>query len=107
MDRDFDLVVTILGVFRDADAPTMSGREVSEAVHEADGSTSSPERVGHHLEILADAGLVRKLTEGATGQDAIWRITWKGYDALEQDDDDEDEEYDGEGYEDDDVELDD
>ncbi|ALM83314.1 helix-turn-helix transcriptional regulator [Bordetella sp. N] len=101
MQRDFDLVVTILGAFRDADAATLTGREVTQAVQElAEGDLPAPV-VEHHLEILADAGLAKKLTEGPTGQDAVWRITWKGYDALEQDDEDEEEE-----EEDDDLEYD-
>jgi DNA-binding transcriptional ArsR family regulator len=99
MQRDFDLVVTILGTFRDADAATLSGREITIAVQELDSATVHPETIDHHLELLADAGLAKKLTEGNPGQDAIWRITWKGYDALDQDEDDEDE--------DDDLDLDD
>lgn len=90
MQRDFDLVVTILGAFRDAEAASLSGREITQAVQELDSETIDGETVNHHLELLADAGLAKKLTEGA-GQDAIWRITWKGYDALEQDEEDEDD----------------
>jgi DNA-binding transcriptional ArsR family regulator len=84
MQRNFDLVVTILGAFRDAEA----------AVQELDIDDATPEAVSHHLELLADAGLAKKLTEGTTGQDAMWRITWKGYDALEQDEEDEDDDLD-------------
>ncbi|OZI60169.1 DUF2513 domain-containing protein [Bordetella genomosp. 11] len=101
MQRNFDLVVTILGAFRDAEASALSGRDVTAAVQELDIDDATPEEVSHHLELLADAGLIKKLTESTTGQDAIWRITWKGYDALEQDEEDEEDE------EDDDVDLDD
>ncbi|WP_233234820.1 helix-turn-helix domain-containing protein [Bordetella sp. LUAb4] len=101
MQRDFDLVVTILGTFRDAAAATLTGQEVTKAVQELAEDDLSAATVEHHLEILADAGLAKKLTEGPTGQDAVWRITWKGYDALEQDDEDEEEE-----EEDDDLEYD-
>lgn len=98
MQRNFDLVVTILGAFRDAEASVLSGRDVTAAVQELDIDDATPDVVSHHLELLADAGLTKKLTESATGQDAMWRITWKGYDALEQDEEDE---------EDDDLDLDD
>jgi methyl coenzyme M reductase gamma subunit len=91
MQRDFDLVVTILGAFRDAAAATLSGREITQAVQELDSETIDGETVDHHLELLADAGLAKKLTEGASSQDAVWRITWKGYDALDQDEEDEDD----------------
>ncbi|MFC4274401.1 DUF2513 domain-containing protein [Achromobacter aloeverae] len=94
MQRDFDLVVTILGSFRDADAATLTGQEVTQAVQELAEGDLPAAVVEHHLEILADAGLAKKLTEGTTGQDAVWRITWKGYDALEQDEEDEEEEED-------------
>ncbi|OZI29835.1 DUF2513 domain-containing protein [Bordetella genomosp. 10] len=94
MQRDFDLVVTILGTFRDAAASTLTGQEVTQAVQELAEDTLPADVVEHHLEILADAGLAKKLTEGTTGQDAVWRITWKGYDALEQDEEDEEEEED-------------
>ncbi|ARP87003.1 DUF2513 domain-containing protein [Bordetella genomosp. 9] len=105
MQRNFDLIVTILGAFRDADAPALSGRDITAAVQELDMEGATPEAVSHHLELLADAGLARKLTEGTTGQDAMWRITWKGYDALEQDEDDEEEDEEDEDEED--VDLDD
>lgn len=98
MQRNFDLVVTILGAFRDAEASVLSGRDVTAAVQELDIDDATPEAVSHHLELLADAGLAKKLTESTQGQDAMWRITWKGYDALEQDEEDE---------EDDDLDLDD
>jgi hypothetical protein len=94
MQRNFDLVVTILGAFRDAEAAVLSGRDVTAAVQELDIDDATPEAVSHHLELLADAGLAKKLTEGTTGQDAMWRITWKGYDALEQDEEDEDDDLD-------------
>jgi DNA-binding transcriptional ArsR family regulator len=94
MQRNFDLVVTILGAFRDAEAPVMSGRDVTAALQELDIEEATPESVSHHLELLSDAGLAKKLTEGTSGQDAMWRITWKGYDALEQDEEDEDEDED-------------
>ncbi|MNL55630.1 hypothetical protein D3C87_1790590 [compost metagenome] len=48
--------------------------------------------IAHHLDLLADAGLVKQVSETAANAGAArWRITWKGYDALEQDEDDEDE----------------
>ncbi|AOB30946.1 hypothetical protein AKI39_09975 [Bordetella sp. H567] len=94
MQRNFDLVVTILGAFRDAEASVLSGRDVTAAVQELDIDDATPEAVNHHLELLADAGLAKKLTESTTGQDAMWRITWKGYDALEQDEEDEEDDLD-------------
>jgi hypothetical protein len=94
MQRNFDLVVTILGAFRDAEAAAMSGHEITAAVQELDIDDATAESVNHHLELLADAGLAKKLTEGTTGQDAMWRITWKGYDALDQDEEEEDEDLD-------------
>ena len=48
--------------------------------------------VAHHLKVLEDAGLVKQVSETAANAGAArWRITWKGYDALEQDEDDEDD----------------
>ncbi|HTJ99387.1 MAG TPA: DUF2513 domain-containing protein [Bordetella sp.] len=94
MQRNFDLVVTILGAFRDAEASVLSGRDVAAAVQELDVDDATPDTVSHHLELLADAGLAKKLTESTQGLDAMWRITWKGYDALEQDEEDEDDDLD-------------
>jgi len=101
MQRDFDLIVTILGAFRDANTAALSGRDVTNAVAENDPAAPSPEMIDHHLELLADAGLAKKLTESTNGQDAMWRMTWKGYDALEQDEEDDEDD------EDDDLDLDD
>lgn len=92
MQRDFDLIVTILGAFRDADTAALSGRDVTKAVAQADPAGPTPDVIDHHLELLADAGLAKKLTESTHGQDAMWRMTWKGYDALEQDEEDDDDE---------------
>lgn len=94
MQRNFDLVVTILGAFRDAEASVLSGRDVTAAVQELDVDDATPDAISHHLELLADAGLAKKLTESTTGQDAMWRITWKGYDALEQDEEGEEDDLD-------------
>ncbi|AKP89914.1 DUF2513 domain-containing protein [Achromobacter xylosoxidans] len=90
MQRDFDLVVTILGALRDAPGPNLSTHDIKEAAlaHE-----QGLQLVAHHLDLLADAGLVKQVSEtAATAGDTRWRITWKGYDALEQDEEDEDDE---------------
>ena len=83
MQRDFDLVVTILGALRDADATSLSAQDIKTAVAE---DNESLELICHHMDLLADAGLVKHVEISGN-----WRITWKGYDALEQDEDDEDD----------------
>ncbi|HAP27196.1 MAG TPA: DUF2513 domain-containing protein [Achromobacter sp.] len=94
MQRDFDLVVTILGALRDASGPNLSTHDIKNA------ALPHPEEQGlqviaHHLDLLEDAGLVKQVSETAANAGATrWRITWKGYDALEQDEDDEDEDED-------------
>lgn len=93
MQRDFDLVVTILGALRDSDAATLSARDIQAAVHAATSGNESIEQVAHHLDILGDAGLAKQ-TAGVDGRLDIaqWRITWKGYDALEQENNEDDDE---------------
>lgn len=93
MQRDFDLVVTILGALRDSKATTLSTLDIKQAVLANNPGDQGIELVAHHLEILGDAGLVKQV--GAAGdkpENTEWRITWKGYDALEQDEEDEDDE---------------
>jgi len=91
MQRDFDLVVTILGAFRDAATPSLTGAAIKEAALENPAEPMADETVQLHLEILEDAGLVKRVSPGSTNGDAQWRITWKGYDALDQDEEDDDD----------------
>jgi len=100
MHRDFDLVVTILGAFRDAPTPALSGAAIKEASLENPAEPLADETIQLHLEILEDAGLVKRLSPGSTNGDALWRITWKGYDALDQDEEDEEDDEDYEGADD-------
>ena len=80
MQRDFDLVVTILGALRDAAGPNLSTHDIKEAALAPHAQEQGLQLIAHHLDLLADAG------------DTRWRITWKGYDALEQDEEDEEDE---------------
>ncbi|WP_041862919.1 DUF2513 domain-containing protein [Bordetella petrii] len=93
MQRDFDLVVTILGELRDADTAALSRADIEAAVHASMPDAPPAASIAHHLDILADAGLIA--AAAAPDGDlagAAWRLTWKGHDALDQQDDDEDEE---------------
>ena len=96
MQRDFDLVVTILGELRDADAASLSHADVEAALQASLPDAPPTATIAHHLDILADAGLIvaaSGVQDG--GPDATqWRLTWKGHDALDQQDDDEDEDED-------------
>jgi hypothetical protein len=98
MQRDFDLVVTILGALRDAPGPNLSTHDIKNAALAPHPEEQGLQLIAHHLDLLADAGLVKQISEtAATAGATRWRITWKGYDALEQDEDDEeDEEFDAE-----------
>lgn len=87
MQRDFDLIVTLLGAFRDADSATLTANDLTTLLQE-DGSEDL-ERILLHLDLLEDAGLARKVDETGIPEDDAWRITWKGYDALEQDEEDD------------------
>jgi len=98
MQRDFDLVVSILGALRDASGPNLSTHDIKNAALAPHPEEQGLQVVAHHLELLADAGLVKQISETAANAGATrWRLTWKGYDALEQNEDDEDE--DEEDYE--------
>lgn len=88
MQRDFDLVVTILGTLRDAPTPSLSTTSIAQELDKAIASPLSGELIRHHLDILADAELVKPA--GRAGDEEHWRLTWKGYDALEQEDDEDD-----------------
>ena len=83
MQRDFDLVVTLLGVLRDAPTRALSTAQLAEAAREVFDDVSD-EQTAHHLDLLHDADLAKPVDGG-------WRLTWKGYDALEQEEDDEDD----------------
>ena len=83
MQRNFDLVVTLLGALRDAPASSQTPQQLAEAVREAFDDTTD-EQVAHHLDLLHDADLAKPVANG-------WRLTWKGYDALEQEEDDEED----------------
>ncbi|KDB73769.1 hypothetical protein [Bordetella bronchiseptica] len=85
MQRDFDLVVAILRTIAEADLPALAIDQIETAVVDENGNGVAVEWVAHHLDIMADAGLVKAVDGGA------WRLTWQGYDALEQDDEDEDD----------------
>lgn len=95
MQRDFDLVVTILGALRDAPGPNLSTHDIKNAALAPHPEEQGLQVIAHHLDLLEDAGLVKQVSETAANAGATrWRITWKGYDALEQDEDDEDEDED-------------
>lgn len=92
MQRDFDLVVTILGELRDADTAALSQEDIEKAVQASMSDVAPAALIAHHLDILADAGLIASVPSGDDGDaEAYWRLTWKGHDALEQEEDDEDE----------------
>jgi len=95
MQRDFDLVVTILGELRDADTPALSQADIETAVRASMPDAPPGPLIGHHLDILADAGLIKPaMALDGSPQDAHWRLTWKGHDALDQQDGDDDEDED-------------
>lgn len=83
MQRDFDLVVTLLGALRDAPSRALAPAQLAEAARDVLDDVDD-DTVAHHLDLLQDAELVAPLGDG-------WRLTWKGYDALEQEDDDEED----------------
>lgn len=91
MQRDFDLVVTLLGALRDADTAALSREDIEASILESMPDALPPSLITHHLDILLDAGLIAPAPAGDDGQAAWWRLTWKGHDALEQEEDDEDE----------------
>lgn len=93
MQRDFDLVVTILGAIRDADSAALSQQEIETAVQASMPDAPPAPLVAHHMDILQDAGLVAPAASPEGGSTTSrWRLTWKGYDALEQEEEDEDDE---------------
>ena len=92
MQRDFDLVVTILGELRDADAAALTQAEIEAALQASMPDTPPTPLIAHHLDILADAGLITETTTGQ-GANTSWRLTWKGHDALEQEEEDEDNDF--------------
>jgi len=93
MQRDFDLVVTILGALRDAPGPNLSTHDIKNAALAPHPEEQGLQVIAHHLDLLEDAGLVKQVSETSANAGATrWRITWKGYDALEQDEDDEEDE---------------
>ena len=90
MQRDFDLVVTILSELRDADTAALSQEDIESAVQASMSDASSAALIAHHLDILSDAGLIAAVPSGDEGDsEAYWRLTWKGHDALEQEEDDD------------------
>lgn len=96
MQRDFDLVVTILSELRDADVAVLSQADIEAAVSSSMPEAPSPAAVEHHLDILADAGLIAAVVSNGQARNAHWRLTWKGHDALDQQDEDEDDDEDDE-----------
>ncbi|KAG0923654.1 hypothetical protein G6F31_019424 [Rhizopus arrhizus] len=92
MQRDFDLVGPILGALRDAPGPNLSTHDIKNAALAPHPEEQGLQTIAHHLDLLSDAGLVKQVSEtAARAAAARWRITWKGYDALEQDEDDEED----------------
>lgn len=91
MQRNFDLVVTLLGALRDAEAVSLSAQAIQKAVQSNMPDTAlSTQLISHHLNILLDAGLIAAIPCAESEQ--TWRITWKGHDALEQDEEDDEAE---------------
>ncbi len=91
MQRDFDLVVSLLGALRDSPLAKLTGPELLAAVQAPGQSEPAEEEVLHHLALMEDAGFVKRLEEVISTH---WRLTWAGYDALEGNDEDDDEEVD-------------
>ncbi len=89
MQRDMNLVVTILGALRDDPSATLSDEDITQAVQYPGSDPFSHDQVAHHLDLLADAELIKSVQQiGEPG--TRWRLTWQGYDTLEGDDDDDD-----------------
>ncbi|MVW71153.1 DUF2513 domain-containing protein [Bordetella sp. 15P40C-2] len=88
MRRDFDLVVTMLSELRDADAAALSQDELVNAVRDSIPDELTDATITHHLDILLDAGLIAPAAVNGEAS-AGWRLTWKGHDALEQEEEDE------------------
>jgi len=100
MQRDFNLVVTILGELRDADTAALSQEDIETAVQASMPDAPPAALIAHHLDILSDAGLIAAVpTTDDTDAETYWRLTWKGHDALEQEEEDE---YDDDDDDDDD-----
>lgn len=93
MQRDFDLVVTILGEIRDADTAALSQRDIEVAIQAGMPDAPPTAFIAHHLDILCDAGLIAAVATDDEEQTS-WRLTWKGHDALEQEDEDEEDDED-------------
>jgi len=83
MQRDFDLVIALLATLRAAPSRSLTLAQLTDEARQAIASVTD-EQVSHHLDLLHDAELVKPLDVG-------WRLTWHGYDALEQENDDEDD----------------
>jgi len=83
MQRDFDLVIVLLATLREAPSRSLTLAQLAEAARQPLADVTD-EQVSHHLDLLHDAELIKPLDVG-------WRLTWQGYDALEQEDDDEDD----------------
>ena len=78
MQRDFDLVVTILGALRDAPGPNLSTLDIKNAALAPHPEEQGLQLIAHHMDPLADAGLVKQISETAANAGATrWRITWK------------------------------
>jgi len=83
MQRNFDLVIVLLATLREAPSRSLTLAQLADAARQATINVTD-EQISHHLDLLHDAELVKPLDVG-------WRLTWQGYDALEQEDDDEDD----------------
>ncbi|MEI2417315.1 DUF2513 domain-containing protein [Orrella sp. JC864] len=88
MQRNFDLVVSLLGAMRDAPAAQLTVAELVQALQAPGIDEADEASVQHHLAIMEDAGFVKRVDEVIATR---WRLTWAGYDALEGNEDDEDE----------------
>lgn len=91
MQRDFDLVVTILSELRNADAASLSQQDIEAAVAASMPDAAATAVMVHHLDILADAGLISMVAQNGQARQPHWRLTWKGHDALDQQDEDDEE----------------
>ena len=91
MQRDFDLVVTILGALRDAPGPNLSTLDIKNAALAPHPEEQGLQLIAHHMDLLADAGLVKQISETAANAGATAGASPGSYDALEQDDEDEEE----------------
>ena len=91
MQRDFDLVVTILGALRDAPG-NLSTLDIKNAALAPHPEEQGLQLIAHHMDLLADAGLVKQISETAANAGATAGASpGRAMTPLEQDDEDEEE----------------